>query len=248
MKKLLFITLTILLLPGCSNKNSKIEDELERYVVDMSELGSVAKHKLQYKLIDYRIIDTITIAKLIDSLSKDATIPDKKITLEEFKELRDQEFVKFRLDTLYEERIMKGDLKDASPWCTELRIITEKADSLIENYDKITNFSYDYNYLYWWYQKRRAQYYNFNYELKSNIENIFKHVIEAEDNFKLLDSLQTSNKDDVWEYVILHDYSIHNPLFDKKVELSHNVYLNKNYDFKRYKSNDGLGSLLKQVE
>ena len=112
---------------SCSK--SPIEQSLEKYVVDRTDGVD-----MKYKLKDYHFIDTITVQKMMDSLSIKLTLITQEPNLEEFKNKRDQEFKQFRDNVPdYEEKVMRGELKDASDWCTEIRIITEKADSIIAN-------------------------------------------------------------------------------------------------------------------
>jgi hypothetical protein len=49
---------------------------------------------------------------------------------------------------------MHGELKDASPWCTKIRIMTEKADSLMNVWNDVTTDSYEYNHLIAFYLQR----------------------------------------------------------------------------------------------
>lgn len=239
MKKLVFL-LTILFFCGCSK--SPLEQSLEKYVVDRSN-----GIDMKYKLISYNYIDTLTVKNMIDSISAELPIMKSDPDLADFKKKRNQEFVEFRTDPNYEEQIMRGRLKDASDWCTEIRIITEKADSLISNWDKVDKYSYDYNYLYWWYQKRASEYNMYDYDLAEQINTAFNIVKESKEKFEQLSSLKGKPKNEIFSYVVTHTYSIFNPLIEKKITQTDNVYLDENMNLIKYDKTTGLDDILKQV-
>lgn len=225
MKKILFFAFAVLFLCGCSE--SQIEQSLKKYVIDHANGVDV-----KYRLISYEFIDTVTVKDMIDSLSSVLPIMESEPQLDDFIKKRNQEFEDFRKGENYEEKIMSGELKDASEWCTEIRIITEKADSLIENWDKVTKYSYDYNYLYWWYMKRAAEFYQFEYDLSSDINSSFHSVEKGKDKFKELNSILNSPKDSVCGYTVLHKYSINNPITSSKTNISNKVYFDSNMNYK----------------
>jgi hypothetical protein len=239
MKKLVFL-LTILFFCGCSK--SPLEQSLEKYVIDRAD-----GIDMKYKLISYDYIDTLTVKNMIDSISEELPIMKSNPDLEDFKKKRNQEFVEFRTDPNYEEQIMRGNLKDASDWCTEIRVITEKADSLISNWNKVDRYSYDYNYLYWWYQKRSADFNMYDYDLAGQINTAFNIIKESKEKFNLLSSLLDKPKDDVYFYVVSHTYSIINPLIKKKITQTDNVYFDANHNYVKYESDTNFNDILEQV-
>ena len=239
MKNLLVILLMTTMF-SCSK--SPIEQSLEKYVVDRADGVD-----MKYKLKDYHFIDTITVQKMMDSLSIKLTLITQEPNLEEFKNKRDQEFKQFRDNVPgYEEKVMRGELKDASDWCTEIRIITEKADSIIANWNKVDRFSYDFNYLSWWYTKRSAEFYEFDYKLTSDIDKAFRMVQESKNDFEQYEKIKNSPKDSVIDYVISHTYSIYNPLIKSKIEQTDHVYFDSNMKYKSYVSKTNMTDLLKQ--
>ncbi len=157
------------------------------------------------------------------------------------------QFVRFYLKSSIMAKIMRGDLKDASDWCTEIRVITEKADSLINNWNKVDRYSYDYNYLYWWYQKRSADFNMYDYDLAGQINTAFNIVKESKEKFDLLSSLLDKPKDDVYFYVVSHTYSIVNPLIKKKITQTDNVYFDANYNYVKYEPATNFNDILDQV-
>jgi hypothetical protein len=240
MKNLLVILLMTTMF-SCSK--SPIEQSLEKYVVDRADGVD-----MKYKLKDYHFIDTITVQKMMDSLSIKLTLITQEPNLEEFKNKRDQEFKQFRDNVPdYEEKVMRGELKDASDWCTEIRIITEKADSIIANWNKVDRFSYDFNYLSWWYTKRSAEFYEFDYKLTSDIDKAFRMVQESKNDFEQYEKIKNSPKDSVIDYVISHTYSIYNPLIKSKIEQTDYVYFDYDMRYKQYKNTSTLDDILKQL-
>lgn len=240
MKNIICIVLLFVFLASCSK--NQIEQSLEKYVVDRGD-----GIDLNYKLEKYYFIDTLTVKKITDSLSLQLAPIVVEPDLADFKKKRNQEFRDYRYDDLdYEEKIMSGELKDASEWCTEIRIITERADSIIAAWDKVNKYSYDYNYLFWWYMRRTAEFYDFDYKLSSDINQTYDMIIENKEKFDLYNSLVNSSKDSIVEYVVSHEYSIYNPLIKSKVEQVDNVYFDSNMRYKYYQSTLTLNDIIKQ--
>ncbi len=129
---------------------------------------------------------------------------------------------------------MTGELKDASPWCTEIRLITERADSLIANWDKVNCYSYEYNYLTWWYLKRSAQYYNYSSSSGYRLEQTEK----LKDTYEEVNELLTQNKEDIHSYFITHKYTIYNPLFKMRVPITDYLYFDKDMQLLRKADSD----------
>lgn len=200
---------------------------------------------VKYKLISYNIIDTLTIGEAIDSFSLNLPIIEKE-NIEDFKKLRNQEFQDFR-DPGYEEDVMHGKLKDASEWCTEIREITEKSDSIISVWDKVTKYSYDYNYLHWWYLRRAAEYYEYDYELRSNINQAFDLVVQSKKQFEDINKLLSFNPQDKYGYIVIHKYSIHNPFVNNRIEIVNKVYLDNDMNYIKHETMSDLGDFMKQI-
>lgn len=237
-----FIPILLLLSVMLSCSKSPIEQSLEKYVVDRAEGIDV-----KYKLKDYHFIDTVTVQNMLDSLSIKLTFISCEPNIDDFKEKRDQEFKKFRdNDPDYEDKVMRGELKDASDWCTEIRKITERADSLIDNWEKVDRFSYDYNYLNWWYTKRQSEFYQFDYKLSSNIDEIFDMIQNSRSMFDLYNKLKYSPKDSIVNYVVSHTYSIFNPMVNSNIEKNDWVYFDSNLKYKSCVSKTNMTDLLKQ--
>jgi hypothetical protein len=214
MKKLLFIAAILFV---CCTSRNELEKTLYNYVQNPNV-------DLKYKLISYTI-DTITVEKKIDGQQLFGIEPDK----EKFLDLRNQEFKDFGRDAKYEEQIMRGELKDASEWCTLLRINTEKADFLLQNWDQVTATSYEYIYLTLWYGIRKARFVG-SEQIESSFNEILENVVANKDEYKLINKIQNSPKDSILYFSVLHKYSIFNPLVDKRVDLTDSLIIAPNME------------------
>ena len=180
MKKLLIIPL--ILLCGCSQ--SPIEKSLASYVSERDP-------RIDYKLTSYTVVDTITVGSLRDSLGNTliTTEPDK----DKFMKLRNQEWNELRKDSTYEYSVMEGDLKDKSEWCTTIRLITNRADSLLNNWDEVDKYSYELNYLTWWDNDRAAQFYRYDDRLRNEISGLKEYVLKNQSNYSQFNDLRGNN-------------------------------------------------------
>lgn len=235
MKGFLITTIApLLLLVSCkSQTDAIIESNLEKYVVERA--GEV---DVKYKLVDYTVVDTLTVQSEIDRWSPLLDRICFDVDIEDFKKKRNQEFVSFRNDPDYEEKVMRGSLKDASPWCTEIRVITEKADSLIANWDNVSKYSYDYQYLCAYYTDRAASFYGVS---EVDIIDFFK---ENKDAFIFMESSHKMPKDSIVGYNVIHKYSVHNPVLDKRIELKDSVNMDGSFKIKKITDKTNVFSLL----
>lgn len=200
MKKLLLIAIAALTLAACSS--DPIEQKLASYVP--AEAG--------YKFKSYNVIDTLTNAEVADSL-RNLYAVGEKVSLDEFKKQRDREFKDFRYNMpTYEEDVMRGELKDASPWCTEIREVTELADSLISVWDNVKAEDYEYNCFEAWYLARGAHYFGWADAAKWDA---FSDMVKAGRNdFALLRRLSEAVPSGVHGYRVKHEYSVANPIVE----------------------------------
>ncbi len=224
---MLAAALPLLLLPACSGDG--VKKTLREYVEERSKPMDI-----KYRLVSYEFTDTITVAEAVDSLCAELPIGEGKPDSAEFRKMRNREFAEFHPDDPdYEEKIMRGEYRDVTEWTKEVRLVTERADSLLACWDRVTRYSYDYNYLYWWYQERRAYFYDKYGELAYTA--YARHNLgvmeEARDRFAELDSLLALDGDAVFRYVVLHRFSIYNPLFQTRIELEDRVYLNDRLEY-----------------
>lgn len=242
MKKQLLLSLILIIMVSCGTDNFK--EQLKQNVTTKANGMEV-----KYRLDSYQIIDSIYNIDMIDSLLKSLPVLDKEPILDEFIDERNKEFKTYRyLDPNYEAEVMTGKLKDASPWCTEIREITECADSIIKNWNNIDKYSYDYNRLYWWYLKRADSYFKFDYTLSAQIADMYNTVINSKDKFILLDSLKKLPSNELHEIKILHSYSIYNPLLQQRINLNEMAFFDKNGKLLRVENKDNLSDLFKQIQ
>lgn len=179
---------------------------------------------VKYKNTSAEITDTITTSKRIDALlSEIGWLKNQCDTMskDEFIRLRNQEFRDFR-DSTYEFEIMQGSLKDASEWCTELRVRTEKADSILDIWDKLDkSYSWDLANFVAWAKVRRVQFYgNHGHDW---YEKTIKEIAAYEPHYKELASLENAPADSIIYYVVKHKYSLYNPAFKNRFDFTDSV-------------------------
>lgn len=242
------IVLIALALVSCAKEETPLEKTLRSYV----EKGGNGVD-VKYELIGYQLKDTILLSQQTDSvlailqktLGKDGL---KKGSLEDFKKDRNREFKEFRFAG-YEKDVMTGKLKDASEWCTEIRIVTEKADSLIQNWDKVSDYSYEYYYLRWWYLNRMVNFYksSFDYSYRSKVEKAFKSVAKLKPSFAEYNRLKELPQDSIVYITCSHTYSIFNPMLDKRISSRNKVYLDKNLNYIKKETDMSFGEMMQQI-
>ncbi len=204
-----------------------MEQSLRKYVEDRSE-----GFNIKYKLVGYTV-DTVTVAQMVDSLLEELPfIEDEKDSLEGFRKKRNWELELFeRVVPNFEERMMRGDLKDATSYHTELREATEMADSLMEHWDDVTIYSWEYNYVLWRYYKKVFEDSRLD-EYREASTATLDYIKNNKDKFDLLNGLlpdRDSGK--VYRYVVHHRYSIFNPLFNTRVPMTDRVYFDEDMNY-----------------
>ena len=138
LRTLLAAIAVITVLSSCENDiEKKLRDNVESRFTGID---------VKYKLMSIQPNDTVTVSERVKVLESEIgwlkEICDT-ISSDGFRKLRNQEFRELRSDSTYEEAIMRGSYKDASPWCTELRERTEAADSILANWDSNSSRSWD---------------------------------------------------------------------------------------------------------
>ena len=212
MKKLfLFMTLCALVSCAPNPNDSAIKTTLaERY----------SDAPLGYQLLRYEIVDTLYYGDMLGNIA-----PVDKTA---FTKQRNQEFTQFRMNGReYERDIMRGELKDASEWCTELRLITERADKVLANFDSVKLYDYEYQYLSAWYNSR---FWNFcgNTKQEHRCEEWRKFIQDHAHIFNNTDNISDDVKQTPLNYIIRHDYSI--MIGGKRVEDSEELVLNEIFE------------------
>lgn len=221
MKPLLTVTLAIALLASCShNPYAKFEKALAQQAKDSSH-GMIKK-----VTIDSISVDTFTVAKSMAHFEEIFGFL-KDINKEDFIKLRNQEFEIFRdNDTTYFQRIMYGDLKDASEWTYLLRINTEKADSIIKEWDNLGEYNYDVAYLVGWYQDRREGYYSNH----SNNWDRSEAVANSKEGFEKYHKYKNAPQDSILNYMVTYTESFFNPIFNTEVKSKRMALFDKDFN------------------
>lgn len=207
-----------------SNPYQGIEDPLKEKVFKSADGMEFKKYKTE----NITITDTITVLDSISAIKKELEPFIVQKDLKDFTKKRNQEFKEFRRDgASYEREVMRGSLKDASPWCTEIRQITEKADSIIKNWEQVTTYDYDYMYLNIWYLNRQQHFYHTQYESTTSavLEELPKHKATI-DSYKEL--LQKPG-DEILYFKVLYVYSFYNTLIKHKVRVTQNATLSPDW-------------------
>lgn len=185
---------------------------------------------LKYELVSCTVIDTIDVGMRIAEVIETGAqlqIMGANITKEEFKKLRDQEFKEFRSDTTYERKVMTGELKDASEWCTEIRERTEYADSVLANWDSVDKTDWKFISAIGWYNLRAHQFYENN-----DIEWLSLSVERMEEDkpaYIEYIALKNAPMDSVVYLAVEHKYKVYNPIVKDKIELCDLVTITPDY-------------------
>lgn len=206
-------------------ENDEIKKRLKEHVIENSD-GKIK----DYKLVSVSI-DTVTAGDRVDSLTKELKWADITPDLEVLKSLRNQEFKVFRASNPeYENAVMNGELKDASEWCTLIRKVTEKADSLIDVWSTVNKYNYDYLWLITWYGDRSEQYYgeDDSWDMSGLVESHKEDLVE-------LARLSVANPDSIIGYDVEHRYTIKNPLFNNiEVNINEKVFFDTDLNIITY--------------
>ena len=211
MKKIAFAFIVLFVAACSESSNKKLEASLKEKVT-----AAEGRELKDFKSEDLTFTDTVTVAKRIAEIEEDLRPYYIEKNLNGFVKMRNQEFKTFRNDPTYEKEIMRGRLKDASPWCTELRQVTEKADSLIANWDDVSQYDYDYIYLVTWYINRARQFYNND----SSTGALLQKLPEFKDELDERKELLSKPEDDVLFYRVRYTYSFFNDILGQRIGLS----------------------------
>lgn len=202
---------------------------------------------LKYKLISNEVVDTITVGDRLASLAEYgelATMGDN-ISRERYATMRDQEFKVLRSDTTYEQKVMTGDLKDASEWCTEIRLRTEFADSVLANWGTLKKDDWHFLSSIVWYTLREEQYYNS--QSKDWLDAKIADFDSMREDYEEFISLSNSPIDSVLYYSIDHKYSIVSPILNKRIELRDSVVITPDMKILYRVNNADFGNILKSL-
>jgi len=175
----------IILTISCSNPNKEFIDKLKEQKAN-NELGL----DLKYKVIKLEVLDTLYNQELADSLqlTLNNNLNDFKqldMNKEDFIKFKNQELV-FRDDKNYYKNVVFND-EYSSEWLRELKVILERTDKLLSNYDS-TNIL-DKAELYTWYSRRYWDF-NENTKYKNSFNNYYEEIIELKGLEKEISTLK----------------------------------------------------------
>lgn len=199
--------LFILVLASCSSNDYK--ENIAEY------LNTTQGVDLNYKSIEFRMIDTIYQHELVDSLNKRLSILKQDIafddlTKDEMLKLRNQDEIWSGNDTYIEMIVLSGDYD--SPYIRELRKEILKTDSLLQYYPwDITNKALLLNWQ--WYIKKRANYYS-NPIIKDNYNRLSANIDTCIVIINQLDYLINEDSEDIIHLIAYNRYKIVNPFLN----------------------------------
>lgn len=232
MKKIVSIFIAIIAVLSCTKKvSNNIENTLIKKVYEETE--NIKKYKTE----KISVIDTITVADEMLNFEKSFSKLFFEKNIETFTKRRNQEFKEFGRSKNYEEEIMRGELKDASPWCTEIREITEKADSILKNWDNVNVYDYDYVFVNLWYLRRHAGFYG-NYEYKYAFNSLLNTLPNYKKDFEYYKELSSLPKNNILYYNIEYVYSYLNTLINNRIKVICNVKITPNMEIIEFDTND----------
>ena len=224
-RSFLFLLLISVLMISCTKEESQLEKNAR------CSIEKVWGEQCKYKMEKIEVIDTITYADYRESMQNKLSWLSN-VDKSKFKKSRNREFVEFRDPfhfPTYEKDVMYGKLKDASPFCTELRKVTEKADSLLKVISTVKKFNYDYQYCNAWYNKRYWHFYG-NYEYEEIYDRLLSFIKENPDYFQNTDNLFEGFETDIYQLKVKHSYSMLSPLTGLRVNLSDEILVDKDYN------------------
>lgn len=239
--------INLLLVIGIYVVTSSCESEIEKKLRENIESRS-KDFDIEYKLERAEIVDTVTVAEYRDSMTDCIKLAQAAESFDRgaFETLRNQEFTIFRRDSLYETEVMHGNLKDASPWCTELRVRTELSDSLLKHWDMIDHSGWDVVEAIYWYMIRHEQFFdNLDEEWMTHMLKNFNEKYEA--RYKAYKQLQEAPADSVAYYAVEHRYSFYNPLVKKRLNFIDSVRMSSEFNILEVIDKSDFSDMMRQI-
>lgn len=205
---------------------AKIKKELQSSI----ELESLYENP-NYKIISLNCLDTILVADTIKGATEILEKVWEEPNLLDFRAYRNFDFLVRDNPQQYEYDIMQGELKDASPYCTELRINTLKRDSIIEHWNEIKKYDYEYIYQTWLGIQRL---YGFTYNNSGAEYQSATSIVETMPKVKELSEFYNEYKEKdpntIFGYRYLHCYSIDEPLLNGRIKMNDIVIVDADYN------------------
>lgn len=246
MKKLIYLTLTILIV-ACSDNVNQVHIDKVKQKVKKDAMGM----DLNYKNVTFQWIDTLTVKKQLSilktsydegintllnspSFSKDELTKEKLITLRNWENgIRK---TPFRFDAKkyknYEEFALAN--RNLSPFITDLCNQIEISDKLIENWSNLREGNLELIKNVNWYYKRKANYNGTSKDFYNSVNTLVESLEELQIKIVPLSEMKPN---DVIESKALNNYTINNPIMNG-VEVDVNKYFifDKDYNIIRTES------------
>jgi len=246
MKKLIYLTLTILIV-ACSSDINQVHIDKIKQKVKKDAMGI----DLNYKNVTFDWIDTLTVKKQISFLntsydeginsilkssffSQDVLTKEKLITLRNWENgMRDTPFK-------YDGKKYKNyegfalNNRDLSPFITDLCNQIEISDKLLENWSNLEEGNLKLIKNANWYYKRKANYNGTSIDFYNSINNLVELLEELK--IKIVPISET-NPNDIIESKALNNYTINNPIMNGiEVDINKYFIFDKDYNIIRSES------------
>jgi len=246
MKKLIYLTLTILIV-ACSSDINQVHIDKIKQKVKKDAMGI----DLNYKNVTFDWIDTLTVKKQISFLntsydeginsilkssffSQDVLTKEKLITLRNWENgMRDTPFK-------YDGKKYKNyegfalNNRDLSPFITDLCNQIEISDKLLENWSNLEEGNLKLIKNANWYYKRKANYNGTSIDFYNSINNLVELLEELK--IKIV-PISEMNPNDIIESKALNNYTINNPIMNGiEVDINKYFIFDKDYNIIRSES------------
>jgi hypothetical protein len=246
MKKLIYLTLTILIV-ACSSDINQVHIDKIKQKVKKDAMGI----DLNYKNVTFEWIDTLTVKKQISFLntsydeginsilkssffSQDVLTKEKLITLRNWENgMRDTPFK-------YDGKKYKNyegfalNNRDLSPFITDLCNQIEISDKLLENWSNLEEGNLKLIKNANWYYKRKANYNGTSIDFYNSINNLVELLEELK--IKIV-PISEMNPNDIIESKALNNYTINNPIMNG-IEVDINKYFIFDKDYNVIRTED----------
>lgn len=235
MKKIIYLAFMLLII-GCSNPNQEYLNSIEEYLTD-SAMGL----ELNYKSIEFEIVETITFQDRIDSLHQSFEQLFNQLTELEFY-VRDDigEGKIFSLDFLTKDRLTKirnweknwrgvpfrgaggtmysdyyefaKENPQLSDWIVDLNNHIDRIDSILENYDDLNQINLNIIETVYWFYLRIENYYT-----SRNPGEVWVLIGEQINNLNVIETeintLKENQPDEIYHIKAVNKYTVDNPMF-----------------------------------
>lgn len=233
MKKFFIAITSIIAVFAVTSCQNSLSPEMKKLKADLKDHVETTSpyENVDYKFISLECVDTILVA---DTLSSVATLLENiwiEPDIQNFRMYRNFDFELRDNPKQYEYDIMQGKYKDASPSCTDLRVITLIRDSIIEHWDEIKKYDYEYLHQTWLGLQRL---FGFTENNSGEAYEAASKVVEQMPNIKILSDFykeySTKCPDDIFAYRFIYHYSIFDPLMNGRVKKQAIVTVDSQYN------------------